>query len=131
MFFDDGSDEAERSDRRRHERITADDDDGNDDGLALATAIDSDDDQQQQQQASLTSLVPWEQPLKHALYLVLNNKIDEQWNGRYVFNTIIMYVYNEWYNRENLHHKFGVPRQLFRHKYQNICAIMDFNAFFM
>lgn len=26
--------------------------------------------------------VPWEKPLKHALYLVLNNKIDEQWNGR-------------------------------------------------
>lgn len=26
--------------------------------------------------------VPWERPLKHALYLVLNNRVDEQWNGR-------------------------------------------------
>lgn len=76
MYFD-GSDGVlpERQQRRRHQQIDASDND--DDELALATAIDGDG-----QQKPPPSLVPWEQPLKHALYLVLNNKIDEEWNGR-------------------------------------------------
>lgn len=81
MYFD-GSDgvvpEQQHQQRRRHQPIDASDVDA--DGLALATA--SGDDEQQQPPQPQQSLVPWEQPLKHALYLVLNNKIDEQWNGR-------------------------------------------------
>lgn len=29
-------------------------------------------------------VVPWEEPLKHAIYLVLNNKVDDNQNTRFV-----------------------------------------------
>lgn len=66
--------------KRQHDNINDDNNDGNDD--IDGSSISQNDE-----------IIPWEVPLKHAFYLVLNNKIDGNSNKRYEKKYVFFFLF--------------------------------------